>query len=67
MFEYSVFKYLEDFGIDIFDRVFSAIWYRSVKYGIDFNIKENKEVIISTGVWYEEPTCFIVPIFPVMD
>ena len=46
-FESSIFKYLEDFGIGVFDRVFSAVWYQFGKDGIAFNIKDNKEVNIA--------------------
>ena len=44
-FEFSVFQYIEDVGIGIFDRVFSAVHYWFGKDGIAINIKDNKEVI----------------------
>ena len=62
-FEYSVFKYLEDVGIENFDRVFIAVWYRFGKYGNAVNIKENKEVIIAADGWYEKLTCLISAYF----
>ena len=51
-FESSVCKYFEDVGIGIFDRVFSAVWYRSGKYGIAVKIKENKKLIIAADRCY---------------
>ena len=53
-FESSVFKYLEDVDIGVFDRLFSAVWYRFRKYGITVKIKENKEVIIAADGWYKK-------------
>ena len=50
-FESSVFKYLEDFGIGIFDRVSGAVQYWFRKYGISIKIKYSKEVIISADGW----------------
>ena len=58
-FESSVCKYFEDAGIGIFDRVFSAVWYRFGKYGISVKIKENKKVIIAADGWYDKSTCLI--------
>ena len=58
-FEYSVCNYFEDVGIGIFDRVFSAVWYRFGKDGISVKIKENKNVIISADEWYDKSTCLI--------
>ena len=67
IFESSIFNYLEDFGVHIFDRVLSTDRYGFGKYGIDVKIKENKEVIIVTDRWYNELTCLISAYFPVMD
>ena len=62
-FESSVFKYLEDFDICVFDRAFSAVRHQFDKYGIDINIKDNKEVIIVTDGWYDKSTCLISACF----
>ena len=62
-FEYSVCKYFEDFGIGIFDRVFSAVCYRFDKDVISVKIKDNKKVIISADVWYHISTCLISAYF----
>ena len=53
-FESSFLNYPEDFGIGIFNRAFSTIWYQFVKYGITLKIKEDKEVIILADGWYFE-------------
>ena len=58
-FESFVFKYLEDVGIGIFDKVFSAVRYQLGRDKVSANIKENKEVIISAGRWYNKLTCLI--------
>ena len=47
-FESSIFKYIEDFGMGVFDRVFSTVWYNFGNDGIAVKIKENKEVIIAS-------------------
>ena len=62
-FEFSVCKYFEDVGIGIFDRVFSAVWYRFGKDGISIKIKSNKKVIIATDVWFDKCTCLISAYF----
>ena len=62
-FDSSVFKYLGDFGIGVFDRVFSAVWYRFGKYGIAVKIKDNKEVIIESDGWYKKSTCLVSAYF----
>ena len=62
-FESSVCMYFEDVGICIFDRVFSAVWYRSGKYGIAVKIKDNKKVIITTDRLYKKSTCLISAYF----
>ena len=62
-FESSIFKYLEDFGIGVFDRVFSAVRYQFGKDGIAFNIKDNKEVIIAADWWYNKFACLISAYF----
>ena len=54
IFESSVFEYLEDFGMGIFDAVFGAVWYWFVKYGIAVNIEDNKEAIVAADAWYDE-------------
>ena len=62
-FESSVCKYFEDVGIDIFDRVFSEVWYRFGKYVIAVKIKDNKKVIIAADIWYKQSTCLISAYF----
>ena len=62
-FESSVCKYFEYVGIDLFYRVFSAVWYRFGKYGIAVKIKENKKVIIAADVWSDKSTCLISAYF----
>ena len=62
-FESSVFKYLEDFGMGIFYRVFSAVLYQFGKYVIDVKIKDDKEVIIVADGWYKKSTCWISAYF----
>ena len=54
IFESSVFEYLEDFGMGIFDAVFGAVWYWFVTYGIAVNIEDNKEAIVAADAWYDE-------------
>ena len=66
-FDLSVCKYFEDVGICIFDRVFSAVWYRFGKDGISVKIKENKKVIIAADGWYKKLTCLISAYLLVMD
>ena len=62
-FESSIFKYIEDFGIGVFDRVFIAVWYWFGKDGIDVNIKDNKEVIFATDRWYDKSNFLISAYF----
>ena len=62
-FKSYVFKYPEDVGIGIFNRVFSAVWYWFGKYGIAIKIKENKEVVIAADGWYKKSTCLISAYF----
>ena len=62
-FESSIFKYTEDVGICIIDRVFSAVWYWFGKDGIFVKIKENKEVLIASNGWYGKLTCLISAYF----
>ena len=62
-FESSVFKYIEDVGIGIFDRMFNVVWYRFGKDGISVKIKDNKKVIIGADRWYEKLTCLISAYF----
>ena len=62
-FESSVCKYFEDVGIGIFDKVFSAVWYRFGKYGIAVRIKVNKKLIIAADRWYDKLTCLISAYF----
>ena len=60
----SVFEYLENVGIGIFDRGFSTVRYLFGKYGIYVKIKENKEVVVAAERWYDELTCLISAYFP---
>ena len=62
-FESYVFEYLEDVGIVIFDRVFGAVQYRFIKDGSAVNIEDNREVIFTAEVWYNELTCLISAYF----
>ena len=58
-FESSVFKYLEDVGILVFDRLFSVVRYRFGNNGIYVKIKDNMEVIIAADGWCDKFTCLI--------
>ena len=60
----SLFEYLEDVDIVIFDRVFSAVQYWFGKYGIYVKIKENKEVVVAADGWYDKSTYFISAYLP---
>ena len=62
-FDSSVCNYFEDVGKGIFDRVFSAFWYRFGNDGISVKIKDNKKVIISADGWYEKSICLISSYF----
>ena len=62
-FESSVCNYFEDVGIGIFDRVFSAVWYRFGKDGIFVKIKENKKLIIAADGWYDKSNFLICAYF----
>ena len=62
-FDSSVFEYFEDFGICIFDRVFSVVLYWLGKDVISFDIKENKEVIFAADGWYNKLTYLISTYF----
>ena len=62
-FDSSVCKYFEDVGIGIFDRLFSAVWYRFSKDGIAVKIKENKNAIIANEGWYDKSNCSISAYF----
>ena len=62
-FESSIFDYLEDVVIVIFDRFFGVDWHWFSKYETAVNIEENKMVIFAADRWYEKSNCFASDFF----
>ena len=51
-------------ALDVFDRLFSAVWYWFGKDGIFVKNKENKKVIVASDGWYDKCTCLISVYLP---